>query len=345
MSPGNIFKPFAGSLSLVIILACSLLSPKANSSSPELPNYGIFLSEGGSLTELRQYTGRPKENNILSELAGASSTPTFLVWIPQMVPQYFSLVHLERIGTAIPYKTTPVDEKGEILEITPGRPLADGIYCFYQGDPLGSPYSTPYWCFRVGDISSAGALPIPTTGKEPVTPRPVTPVAAEAGDLLSTILARGAVIIAIDPNYAPVSMMAPVSKRPSDTKCASDQMTSAEMTGFDTEVSNEIARRLGVEPCFVAPKWDWITAGKWENTWDVSVGSMAITPEREKVLFFTSPYYYDEQGNANGIAVDKASTFAAGSFVTALDQIVREMHQDRTLSSLSQKWFGKDQSQ
>jgi hypothetical protein len=54
------------------------LSPKTNSSSPELPNYGIFLSEGGSLTEIRQYTGRPEKKDILSELAGtASSTPTF----------------------------------------------------------------------------------------------------------------------------------------------------------------------------------------------------------------------------------------------------------------------------
>jgi polar amino acid transport system substrate-binding protein len=53
----------------------------------------------------------------------------------------------------------------------------------------------------------------------------------------------------------------------------------------------EIAKRLGVEPCFVTPDWTLITGGNWSGRWDVSVGSMTVTPERMQKLFFSQPYY------------------------------------------------------
>jgi polar amino acid transport system substrate-binding protein len=53
----------------------------------------------------------------------------------------------------------------------------------------------------------------------------------------------------------------------------------------------EIAKRLGVEPCFVTPDWTLITGGSWADRWDVSVGSMTITPERMDPLYFSQPYY------------------------------------------------------
>jgi polar amino acid transport system substrate-binding protein len=40
------------------------------------------------------------------------------------------------------------------------------------------------------------------------------------------------------------------------------------------------------------PAWEVITAGHWNGRWDVSVGSMTVTPAREEVLYFTPPYYY-----------------------------------------------------
>jgi polar amino acid transport system substrate-binding protein len=80
-------------------------------------------------------------------------------------------------------------------------------------------------------------------------------------------------------------------ERPADTKCASDQLTGAELRGFDISTAVEIAERLGVEACFVTPAWDLITAGNWADRWDLSVGSMTITPERMVNLYFTQPYY------------------------------------------------------
>ncbi|HSW41406.1 MAG TPA: transporter substrate-binding domain-containing protein, partial [Patescibacteria group bacterium] len=43
---------------------------------------------------------------------------------------------------------------------------------------------------------------------------------------------------------------------------------------------------------FATPGWDVITAGSWAGRWDFSVGSMAITTPRERVIAFSEPYYF-----------------------------------------------------
>ena len=53
-------------------------------------------------------------------------------------------------------------------------------------------------------------------------------------------------------------------------------------------MAEEIAKRLGVEVEWITPSWDVITAGNWNGRWDLSVGSMTPTPERQKVLHFSS---------------------------------------------------------
>ncbi len=134
---------------------------------------------------------------------------------------------------------------------------------------------------------------------------------AATGDLLSTIKSRGYLLVSTDPNYAPQSFLNTQGKRPSDTKCPSDVLTTAEMQGFDVDVAAELGKRLGVETCFATPSWDAITAGNWADKWDISVGSMTVTPERQKVLAFTSAYYYTPAV----VAVSKD----AG--ITSLDQL------------------------
>jgi polar amino acid transport system substrate-binding protein len=111
-------------------------------------------------------------------------------------------------------------------------------------------------------------------------------------DLLADIKQRGSILVSTDPNYAPQSFLNTEGKRPADTKCPSDTLTTAEMQGFDVDVAIEIGTRLGVETCFATPAWDMITAGNWADKWDISVGSMGINLDRQKVLDFTSPYYY-----------------------------------------------------
>lgn len=110
-------------------------------------------------------------------------------------------------------------------------------------------------------------------------------------DKLAEILARGTLIIATDPNYAPQSQLLPDTTPDPNTKCNSTEYTANQMSGFDIAVAVEVAHRLGVEPCFVTPPWSQLVAGHWGNNWDIHVGSVALTYERMKVLYFSQPYY------------------------------------------------------
>ncbi len=116
--------------------------------------------------------------------------------------------------------------------------------------------------------------------------------APTAKTLLEDIQNRGYIVVSTDPNYEPQSFLNTEGSRPSDTKCPSDTLTTAEMQGFDVDVAKAIGDGLGVETCFATPNWDIITAGNWANKWDLSVGSMTITTERQQVLDFSVPYYY-----------------------------------------------------
>lgn len=115
---------------------------------------------------------------------------------------------------------------------------------------------------------------------------------AKADNLLDAIKQRGYILVSTDPNYEPQSFLNTEGSRPSDTKCPSDALTTAEMQGFDVDVAKAIGDALGVETCFATPSWDAITAGNWADKWDVSVGSMTITTARQKILDFSVPYYY-----------------------------------------------------
>ena len=119
-----------------------------------------------------------------------------------------------------------------------------------------------------------------------------SPTAAAPKDWLGKVTQRGTLVVSTDPNYAPQSVLKQGGTRNANTKCASDQTTSGELEGFDIDVAMELGKRLGVETCFVTPGWDSITAGNWGDRWDISVGSMTITTARQKVLNFTTPYYY-----------------------------------------------------
>jgi polar amino acid transport system substrate-binding protein len=96
------------------------------------------------------------------------------------------------------------------------------------------------------------------------------------GDLLQEVKDRGTLRVSTDPAYRPQSF----------------QTSSGEFKGFDIDVTEEIAKRMGVDVEWIVPSWDVITAGSWNGRWDLSVGSMTITPDRAKVLHFTPAYYY-----------------------------------------------------
>nr|WP_320161074.1 transporter substrate-binding domain-containing protein [uncultured Methanoregula sp.] len=114
---------------------------------------------------------------------------------------------------------------------------------------------------------------------------PVTP-----DDKLSEIMARGKLVIASQIAYPPWSDYRAGGNRTPGTKCAPNELTAGELTGFDVDVAVEMARRLGVEPCFVTPPRTLVFSGNWADAWDIGIGSITITSDRMKVLYFTQPY-------------------------------------------------------
>ena len=101
--------------------------------------------------------------------------------------------------------------------------------------------------------------------------------AAGGNDLLARIQEEGVIRVSTDPAYPPQSFL---------------NEETGEYEGFDIDVATEIATRLGVDISWEAPSWDLIIAGNWNDRWDMSVGSMTVTPERSEVLWFTPAYYY-----------------------------------------------------
>ena len=110
-------------------------------------------------------------------------------------------------------------------------------------------------------------------------------------DKLAQILDRGTLILSTDLDYAPQSFAVEGATRAPDTRCADNQRTGPEVSGYDVETGKAVAAALGVEPCFVAPQWVEITGGSWGDRWDLAYGSGAIDAERNRYLYVTQPYY------------------------------------------------------
>jgi polar amino acid transport system substrate-binding protein len=98
-----------------------------------------------------------------------------------------------------------------------------------------------------------------------------------AGDLLADICSKGEIRVSTDPAYPPQSELNPET---------------GTYEGFDIDVATEIADRLGVKIGWETPDWEVLTAGSWNDRWDMSVGSMTPTNDRQEVLNFTEPYSY-----------------------------------------------------
>ena len=110
-------------------------------------------------------------------------------------------------------------------------------------------------------------------------------------DKLAQVLGRGKLILFIDPAYPPQSFTVEGAQRPAETKCAPNEMTAAEVAGYDADTGKLVADGLGVEACFVTPSWTEVTAGNWGDRWDLAYGSGAIDLGRMEVLYMTQPYY------------------------------------------------------
>ncbi len=64
------------------------------------------------------------------------------------------------------------------------------------------------------------------------------------------------------------------------------------LTGFDVEIGEAIADKLGLDPAPVTNPFETILQGLVAKKYDAIIGSMAYTKKRAEQADFTEPYYY-----------------------------------------------------
>lgn len=100
--------------------------------------------------------------------------------------------------------------------------------------------------------------------------------AALAEDLLDTIRQKGEVVVATEGAWAPWTY----------------HDESDALVGFDVEVANRLAEKLGVSARFVESEWDGIFAGIDAKRYDIALNGIEVTAERAQKYDFTVPYGY-----------------------------------------------------
>lgn len=100
------------------------------------------------------------------------------------------------------------------------------------------------------------------------------PAEAAPQNLLEQIKAAGVIRFGTEGTYAPFTF------HDKDGK----------LTGFDVEIAEEIAKRLGVKAEFIETKWDGMFAGLDSKRFDAIANEVTIKPDRLEKYDFSEPY-------------------------------------------------------
>jgi len=144
---------------------------------------------------------------------------------------------------------------------------------------------------RVHAIASAIACLVLVAACSSSASSPAAASGDPSRDKLAQVLARGTLVLWTDTAYPPQSFAVDGATRSPGTRCAPNQLTGPEVSGYDAETGKLVAAALGVEPCFITTPFDAMIAGSWGDRFDVAWGSGAITSSRLEKLYVTQPYY------------------------------------------------------
>lgn len=91
---------------------------------------------------------------------------------------------------------------------------------------------------------------------------------------MDEIKASGKIIIATEGAYPPFNYM-----------------QGSKLTGFEVELGDAIAKKMGLQVEWKSLAFDALLAGLRQDRWDVVIASFGITEERAKAVTFTQPHY------------------------------------------------------
>jgi len=112
--------------------------------------------------------------------------------------------------------------------------------------------------------------------------------AVPAGELQQKLVAESAIEQAVQRGTLRVGMDVFVPWAMKDKK--------GELIGFEIDVARQLVRDMGVKVEFVPTKWSGIIPSLIAGKFDVLIGGMTVTAERNLKINFTVPYYQTGQG-------------------------------------------------
>lgn len=98
-----------------------------------------------------------------------------------------------------------------------------------------------------------------------------------SGDRLDAIKSKGEIVIAMEGTWAPWTYHDENDK----------------LVGYDVEVAQGIADRLGVKASFVEGEWDGLLAGLDAGRYDIMVNGVDVTEDRQEKYDFSTPYAFN----------------------------------------------------
>jgi cystine transport system substrate-binding protein len=101
---------------------------------------------------------------------------------------------------------------------------------------------------------------------------------------------------------------------------------SGDLVGYDVEVAEAVAEKLGLDISFQETQWDAIFAGLEAGRFDVIANQVSINPEREESYLFSTPYSVSP-----GVIVVKEGDDSISSF----DDLAGKT----TAQSLTSNWY------
>ena len=146
--------------------------------------------------------------------------------------------------------------------------------------------------------------------------------AAPDADLLAKIEAAGVITIAMEGTWAPWTY-----HDETDT-----------LVGYDVEVGQKLAEKLGVEAQFIEGEWDGLLAGRIDATLNAEVtfyDYLKAHPDADVKIAAIDP---DE----TSVAIPMRKGEETVSLLAAVNDALAQMRADGTLTALSEKYFGTD---
>ena len=124
-------------------------------------------------------------------------------------------------------------------------------------------------------------------------------ISENKNDLLKTIQEKGKLVVGMSADYAPYEFH------------YIDESGKDVIGGFDVDIANEIAKKIGVELAIQEMDFDALVAALPAGKIDLVISGMNPTEERAKVVDFSEIYYNSKHGVlVRAEDVDKYKTFA-----------------------------------